>query len=124
MPPLVLVVEDDPWICEAVGELLREDGFSIMTAANGRVALDILEATKDDADLPRVIVLDLMMPSMDGWTFREEQRRRPRLRDIPVIVMSSASHRATLDADVSAFVAKPFGAHDLIRCVERVCLRS
>jgi CheY-like chemotaxis protein len=120
----ILVVEDDPSIREVLGELLEESGFAIATAANGRRALDILEGTKDQADLPRVIVLDLMMPLMDGWTFREEQLRCPRLREIPVIVMSSAPHRATIDRDVSAFVAKPFGASELIHCVQRFYLRS
>jgi CheY-like chemotaxis protein len=123
-PHKILVVEDDPSIREEVGELLGEGGFAIVTAANGKRALDILEGTKDQRDLPRAIVLDLMMPLMDGWTFREEQLRRPRLRDIPVIVMSSAPHRATIDSDVSAFVAKPFRARELIRCVQRFYLRS
>ena len=85
-PHRVLVVEDDPAICSALSEALREEGFDVLSAANGLAALDQLRAGPP----PSAIVLDLMMPVMDGWDFRSVQLQDPGLRDIPVVVVTAA----------------------------------
>src|SRR4051794_37746057 len=94
-PPnkLVLLVEDNDATREAVSLILESDGYQVMTAANGRKALDRLRG----GARPDLILLDLMMPVMDGWQFRAEQRRDQVLADIPVIVCSAAG-----DAQVRA----------------------
>ncbi len=79
------MVEDDHLIREAIAEALDEEGFEVVEAANGREALDKLHA--EHASL---VLLDLMMPVMDGWQFREEQLNDPELSQIPVVVLSAA----------------------------------
>jgi protein-histidine pros-kinase len=83
----VLIVDDDRDLRETYAEALRDEGIDIATAANGQHALELLGAESP----PDLILLDLMMPIMDGPTFRAEQQRDPRIADIPVIVMSAAA---------------------------------
>jgi CheY-like chemotaxis protein len=80
-----LLVEDDAAILGSLGEALREEGLEVATARHGQEALEALRAGLR----PSVIVLDLMMPVMDGWDFRHEQLRDPALRDIPVVVVTA-----------------------------------
>jgi len=80
----VMIVEDDHLIREAIAEALDEEGFEVVEAANGREALD--ELHRERASL---VLLDLMMPVMDGWQFREEQLHDPELSGIPVVVLSA-----------------------------------
>ena len=82
----VLLVEDDIDVREAVADTLDEAGYRVSPARNGQEALDML---RSGAVQPRVILLDLMMPVMDGWQFREEQLRDPALASIPVVALSA-----------------------------------
>src|SRR5438105_11355145 len=94
MPKMILVVEDDLAIRETVVELLHDEGFPNVTATrHGKDALAWLEST---AELPGVILLDLMMPVMDGESLLKELQARPRLREVPVIILSASRHRTTL----------------------------
>ena len=102
----VLVVEDDPDIREAIAELLGASGYRVVTATNGREALAVLAADPADA-----IVLDLMMPEMDGRTFLRAKASQPALVGIPVVV-TSAERPAWIDG-VSEFLQKPFDADHL-----------
>jgi len=79
-------VDDDADIREALEELLADSGYSVMTAGNGRQALDLLA----DEPLPSVILLDMMMPVMDGYEFLEAQRNDQRLASIPVAVLTAS----------------------------------
>ena len=116
--PRILLVEDDPGLRDTLAEVLSERGYDVTCAPDGRAALVEL----GDHPPPSVILLDLAMPVMDGWTFREEQRRDPRLASIPTIVLS-----ASLGADptvidrlgASAALAKPFDLDRLLAAVER-----
>src|SRR5438128_8871587 len=81
----VLIVEDDADLRDMMAQLLTIEGFSATTVANGREALDYLTR----GDRPDVILLDLMMPVMDGWEFRRTQLADPALADVPVIVLSA-----------------------------------
>jgi CheY-like chemotaxis protein len=83
---VVLIVEDDPDLRSMMDYLLHQEGFTPVTAANGRDALRLLKAGL----AVRLILLDLMMPVMDGWAFRREQLRDPEIAWIPVIVLSAA----------------------------------
>jgi CheY-like chemotaxis protein len=111
--PRVLIVEDDADIRETLAELLATAGYDTAQAANGREALD--QARRAPPDL---IVLDLMMPVMDGWQFRSAQRRDPALAPIPVIVVSASGATASIDAD--AFLQKPFPMERLVAEAERL----
>jgi CheY-like chemotaxis protein len=82
----VLLVDDDPAILDAVSDFLSEEGFRVVVAPNGMDALRQLRAGLR----PDVILLDVMMPVMDGWDFRALQLADPALRDIPVVVISAS----------------------------------
>jgi CheY-like chemotaxis protein len=85
-PGPVLVVEDDGDIREALAETLQNLGFHVVTAANGRDALTLLRQL---AAPPSVILLDLMMPVLDGYGFLEERRKSPELAAIPVVIVTA-----------------------------------
>ena len=112
----VLIVDDQEAIRATLRTALDDEGFTVETAANGREALDILERWK-----PCVILLDLMMPVMDGWAFREEQRRAG--STVPVVLLSAAGgldeHERSLGA--AAVISKPFDIDRVISTIEKVC---
>jgi len=117
---VVLVVDDDPALAEGLSELLEEEGYIVATARDGRDALEQLHAGLR----PSVILLDLMMPRMDGWDFRHEQMKDAELRDIPTIVISAAGFSATsVKAQLGniEFVSKPLDAQTLLDAVKRGC---
>jgi CheY-like chemotaxis protein len=120
--PHILVVEDEFAIRETVTEVLEGEGFRVTCASNGAEALIKLD---EAAEPPALILLDLMMPVMDGWEFRLAQRRNPRFSEIPVIVLSAGagmeSRLAALSPD--AFLPKPFELDHLLHTVARVCRR-
>lgn len=116
----VLVVEDDEDIRESLLEFLEDHGYEAVGAVHGRDALDKLAAP----DLtPCVIILDLMMPVMDGRAFREEQLERPELSEIPVVVISAYKDvRAnTKDLNVASALPKPLNLATLLEVVEQHC---
>ena len=121
--PQVLVVEDDPAITSSLIETLMEEGFEVDAAANGREALDRLRG----GPRPAAIILDLMMPVMDGWDFRSAQLRDPVLRDIPVVVVTAAGFSRdsirTQFGDV-ALIPKPVPLDDLLEALGRACHRT
>lgn len=112
----VLVIEDDPSIREALADLLRDLGYDVSEARNG------LEGLRQASERrPDLILLDLMMPAMDGWKFREAQKQDALLIDVPVIVISAfaaAEDDVTL-GDVAARFSKPFDVMALLEAVRR-----
>jgi CheY-like chemotaxis protein len=88
VPDIVLVVEDEPAARAGMQQLLCAAGYDALSAANGQEALELLRS----GVRAKAILLDLMMPVMDGWAFRREQLRDPRLAHIPVIVLSALHH--------------------------------
>ena len=115
----VLVVEDDADILRAVVQVLEDEGYTVRAAENGRVALAALRAA--GAQLPCVILLDLMMPVMDGWAFRAEQLRDPALADIPVIILTAdgnAAEKARLMNGAGA-LRKPVELLTLLAAIQR-----
>ncbi len=113
----VMVVDDDPDVREVMMEAITFAGAEVSSAENGRAALDKLLA----GARPSVILLDLMMPEMDGWAFRAEQRRHPDLVDIPVIIFSA--RRITRETEraleAQAYLNKPLGLDELISTLDR-----
>jgi CheY-like chemotaxis protein len=121
-PARILVVDDDTGLRDALAELLRENGFEVSCAADGSEALGRLGDA--DAPPPSLILLDLTMPVMDGWTFRAAQRSDPRLADIPTVVLSATlgvDARALETLAPAAALAKPFELDRLIETVQRLC---
>jgi two-component system, chemotaxis family, chemotaxis protein CheY len=115
-PSTVLVVDDDPDILEALSEILEAEGFEIRRARNGKEALDKLEP-----DAPQLILLDLMMPVMDGWQFRQAQIHNTALSDIPVIVVSAAGRDRIERIQADAYLSKPVDLDELLGCVTQFC---
>lgn len=115
----VLVVDDETIICELLTDVLTEEGYHVTTAANGQEALDYLRQNSP----PCLILLDMMMPVMDGPTFRAEQMRDPALNDIPVIVMTAGMNRERLVETIEAneYILTPFAIDSLLDMVERYC---
>lgn len=114
---VVLVVDDDPDILEALSEILEAEGFEIRRARNGKEALEKLEP-----DPPQLILLDLMMPVMDGWEFAQRLRQLPpRVANIPIIVLSADRNVSNKAAEIGAVghLAKPFELNDLLDMVRR-----
>ena len=112
----VLIVEDDEDLREMMAQLLTIEGFKAATVANGREALDYLHANKPD-----VILLDLMMPVMDGWEFRRQQIADPDLAQVPVIVLSALDQSRAAIVDAAAFLKKPLDFDRLLRLVRQHC---
>ena len=116
----VLVVDDDHAIREMLTEALEDAGYHVMSAENGAQALTQLRQV---LTLPRVILLDLMMPVMTGWEFRVAQQANARLAAIPVVVLSarpSMQHEA-FTMTVEEFMQKPVDITRLLTVVDRYC---
>ena len=110
----VLLVEDDALIREAMKMVLEWEGYRVACAGHGREALDLLRK----GEPPALILLDLMMPVLDGWSFRRELQRDPALAPIPVVVVSAADVRGAVDA--AGHVRKPFQAEELLDAIRGV----
>ena len=115
--PMVLIVEDDPDTREMLGKFLELEGFQVDTAANGQLALEKLQAGANVG----VIVLDLMMPVMDGWEFRKRQLADERLSRIPTIVVSAAGRDRMAQVTADAYLAKPIDMDELLSRVAEFC---
>ena len=116
----VVVVEDDADTREALVDLLKLLGYTVATAENGRRALDLLRTMKDK---PCLILLDIMMPVMNGWQFLEERGADPALAGIPVVVLTADGSAASRAGDVAVadFLNKPVNVGALSAAVARHC---
>jgi CheY-like chemotaxis protein len=119
-PLTVLVVDDERAVVDGVTELLEDAGYGVATAMDGVEALEQLGRGLR----PCLIVLDLMMPRMDGWDFRHEQMKFDDLKDIPVIILTAAGFsKASVKAqfgDVD-FLPKPFAPETLLHVIRQNC---
>jgi CheY-like chemotaxis protein len=113
----VLIVEDDADLRDMMAQLLSIEGFDAATVANGREALQYLQ----QGDRPDVILLDLMMPVMDGWEFRRQQQADPELAEVPVIVLSALDPNRARDLEADAFLKKPLDFDRLLQLVRQYC---
>ena len=114
----VLLVEDDDDERDALAALLEQEDYRVLQAPNGAEALKLLEAEPGQCQL---ILLDLMMPIMNGWDFRKLQKRKAALANIPVVLMSAGAQIAFAveDLDAAGYVTKPVEFSDLLQKVEQ-----
>src|SRR5512138_2779513 len=110
----VLVIDDDESIRTALPEVLELFGYQVAVAADGQEGVDLLEVGLE----PNAIVLDLMMPRMDGWAFPSHIRSDPKFHDLPVVVTSAVASQSPEGADVC--LQKPFDVGQLDREVARL----
>ena len=115
----ILVIEDDFGIQDSIKLILESEGYKVSLANNGKEAMDQLKSTS----LPCLILLDLMMPIMDGWTFRSEQIKDPVLSKIPVIIMSADGQiqQKTDSVNATAFLKKPIHLDILLKTIKTYC---
>jgi CheY-like chemotaxis protein len=109
----ILIVEDDLDIRDAMREILEDEGYEACAAANGAEALEVL----DQVPKPGLVLLDLMMPVMDGYQFLEVFRSNPAFADIPVVVVTAG---ILVVPGIAGFIKKPFDTEQLVRMVNKL----
>jgi two-component system, chemotaxis family, chemotaxis protein CheY len=116
----ILIVDDDGAIREMLIDTLRDEGFPSMGVSDGAEALAYLQAS---ADLPCLILLDLMMPRMDGWQFLSARRGAKHLQPIPVVVLSARPdvEVQAQSLQVAGFIPKPIDFEQLFGAARRFC---
>jgi CheY-like chemotaxis protein len=110
----ILVVEDDLQLRESVSHTLRQEGYDVITARNGSEGLELAAS-----EPPDLVLLDLMMPVMSGWEFRERQQRHPQLAAITVVVMTATPSLEAAAIEAADLLLKPVRISDLLATVVR-----
>jgi CheY-like chemotaxis protein len=111
----ILVVDDEPVLRTIVREILHEEGYAVIEAADGRVMLEIVAR-----EHPDLVLMDVMMPGIDGREAYQQLRSNPEHRDVPVVMMSAGVRPIRLDPSIAGFMAKPFDVTQLIELVARL----
>ena len=121
--PTIMVVDDDADIREAVADLLERNGYVVIPASNGQEALTALHAC---TGRPALILLDIMMPVMDGRAFYDQQQSDPALRGIPVVAFSSFASTLDSTSELNSLerLDKPMQAEQLLDSVHRLSDRG
>jgi len=118
----ILIIEDDNAIRENTSEFLELEGYTTLTASNGKIGLE-----KIKLHLPDVILCDLRMPEMDGFTVLKHLGQFPNLKKIPFIFFSAKSEKMEIkigmDAGADAYLVKPFEFEELLVCIEK-CMNN
>jgi len=116
----IMVVDDEPDVLEVVKLILESDGYQVVTASSGQEALNIIEKEKPD-----LVLLDIIMPRMDGWEVFSRIKSNPRTHSIPVIMLTAKDQR--IDkliglhvVRVDDYITKPFGRAELLERIKRV----
>jgi CheY-like chemotaxis protein len=119
----ILVVEDDKDIRKNLKRLLESEDYLVQTAEHGQAALEVLASTPD-AELPDVIVLDLMMPGVDGFQFREAQEKSARIAYIPIVVMSAGGNveEKKIAMGAKAAIKKPADLDTILAAIRSISL--
>ncbi len=116
----IMVVDDEPDVVDLVRLVLESDGFQVVTAYSGKEALE-----KIGKEMPDLVLLDIMMPQMDGWEVYSRIRANPQTKDIPVAMLTAKSQ--SIDkmiglhvVKVDDYITKPFGRSELLERVKRI----
>jgi DNA-binding response OmpR family regulator len=118
---IILVVDDDSAILDLIAQVLIEEDYEVLTANNGRMAIDLAHE-----HMPRLILLDLMMPEMNGWQVVDELRTSSQTCMIPILLLSARREMAhTADQlGVTAYLEKPFDLEELLDRVQHILALS
>lgn len=116
----ILCVEDEPEMIDLIRLILARKGFNVQGAAGGVEGIRLIRELR-----PNLVLLDLMMPDMDGWEVYQQMKADPALKDIPVIVVTAKAQNIDKVlglhiAKVDDYIAKPFSPQELLESVERV----
>ncbi|MGI8999041.1 MAG: response regulator [Candidatus Limnocylindria bacterium] len=114
---MILLVDDEPAILEAISSVLEDEGHAVATAGDGMAALDLLR----NGLRPCLTILDLMMPRMNGWELRESMLADPDLADLPVAVVSALAVAGMRQLRLAGVISKPFQLEELVQLAERHC---
>src|SRR5688572_17939973 len=117
MPEHILVIEDDKDLRDSLCDALRLEGYAVVAAEHGEAAMNHLNT----GARPCVILLDLMMPVMDGWTFHRELSKDQALASIPVVVMTAAPQARATAVDANAVLYKPLRMDTVVEVVQEHC---
>jgi two-component system alkaline phosphatase synthesis response regulator PhoP len=122
--PYILVVDDDPDILDGIVTVLESQPYRLATARDGKKCLEMIAQ-----EIPKLLILDLLMPRMDGWGVIREMRSEPRYANVPIMVLTTVIEDASrrryeletgMAMDVQEYVQKPVKPTELIRCVEKL----
>lgn len=115
----ILVVDDDPYILMSLEFLMKKNGFDVMVARNGREALELVEK-----QVPHIVLLDIMMPDVDGYAICKHIKSSKKLKDARVVFMSAKSKESDIqkgyDLGASLYVTKPFSTRQLLKQVQEL----
>jgi CheY-like chemotaxis protein len=114
---MILVVDDDDDVREIMTMALESSGYAVICAADGVQCIELLRAHP----VPRLILLDLMMPRMDGWQVCAHLEREPALAEVPVVVLTGNVRATVAGLKVAGFLRKPFDLATLLGVVRRHC---
>ncbi len=119
MAKKILIADDDPIIIKLLQVNLELDGYEVVTAEDGAEAVERATETKPD-----LIILDIMMPRMDGWTALQELKRQPETAKAPVILLSAKAQQEDIrkgyEAGAAEYFTKPFDPSDLLSAIEQI----
>lgn len=115
----ILVVDDDPYILMSLEFLMKKNGFDVMVARNGTEALEIV-----DKQVPDIVLLDIMMPDVDGYAICKHIKSSKKLKEAKVVFMSAKSKETDIqkgyDLGASLYVTKPFSTRQLLKQVQEL----
>jgi two-component system alkaline phosphatase synthesis response regulator PhoP len=121
--PYILIVDDDPDILEGILTILESQPYRLATARDGKKCIEMIEE-----EIPDVLILDLLMPRMDGWGVIREMRSEPRFASVPIMILTTVIEDASrrryeletgIAMDVQDYIQKPAKPADLIKRIER-----
>ncbi len=113
----ILVVDDDPYILMSLEFLMKKDGYEVKVARNGTEALELI-----NIEMPSLVLLDIMMPDVDGYAICKYIKETKRLKDIKVVFLSAKSKESDIqkgyDLGASLYITKPFSTRELMKQVK------
>ena len=125
--PYILIVDDDPDILEGITTILESQPFRLATARDGKKCMEMIEQ-----ETPDLLILDLLMPRMDGWGVIREMRCEPRFSGVPIMILTTVVEDASrrryeletgMAMEVQDYVQKPARPNDLLQRVEKILKR-
>ncbi len=116
----IVSIEDDPWMIDLFKFILKMEGFEVLGATSGAAGLELIETARPD-----LVLLDILMPGMNGWEVYQHMKARETMRDIPVIVVTCKAEAidrilAINIAKVNDYIPKPFNPRTLVESVRRI----